>query len=72
MLRFETESTLQMANYHGGIARKITAFQRLFISNLPFIGKHLLFLQWFSVKVRNYSRVFFFLKIRNIFIIFPQ
>jgi hypothetical protein len=40
--------------------RSITAFQRLSTSNLPFIDKHLLFLQWwFSIKVRNYLGVFF-------------
>jgi hypothetical protein len=38
----------------------ITAFQKQSTSNLPFIDKHLLFLQWwFSLKVRDYLCVFF-------------
>jgi hypothetical protein len=49
MLRFETENTMQVVDYHRvlpvSMMHSITAFQRQFTSNLPIIDKHLLLLQ---------------------------
>jgi hypothetical protein len=61
MVRFETESTLQMADYQGCLPINMLCVHRLSTSNLSFIDKHLLCLQWsFSLQVRNYLDVFYF------------